>query len=105
MYALVQKGISSGGYPALAKNPEFARISTEAAALFELMNLGSSLETGIGGDPAKRRALQGFIEAAGAARSRAGARYEAATETTLARPPPSDPAYDFIVTSNGDEMK
>lgn len=32
-YALVQEGISSGGYPVLPKNPEFARIGAEAAAL------------------------------------------------------------------------
>ncbi|WP_363317622.1 phage minor head protein [uncultured Aliiroseovarius sp.] len=51
-YALVQEGISSGGYPVLPKNPEFARIGAEAAALYELMNPGTILETGVGGDPA-----------------------------------------------------
>lgn len=44
-----------------------ARIGAEAAALFELMNPGTILETGIGGDPTKQRALQVFIEAAGEA--------------------------------------
>lgn len=66
-YALVQEGISSGGYPVLPKNPEFARIGAEAAALYELLNPGTILETGAGGDPAKQRALQDFIEAAGEA--------------------------------------
>jgi len=33
-YALVQEGISSGGYPVLPKNPEFAPIGAEAAALW-----------------------------------------------------------------------
>jgi SPP1 gp7 family putative phage head morphogenesis protein len=66
-YALVQEGISSGVYPVLPKNPEFARIGAEAAALYELMNPGTILETGAGGDPAKQRALQDFIEAAGEA--------------------------------------
>ncbi|MDV4170014.1 hypothetical protein R1W00_18175, partial [Rhodovulum sp. FJ3] len=36
---------------------------------------------------------------------RAGARYEAATGTTLARPAPPDPAYDFVDTSNGDKIE
>ncbi len=36
---------------------------------------------------------------------RAGARYEAATGTTLARPDPADPAYDFIDTSNGERIE
>jgi len=66
-YALVQEGISSGGYPVLPKNPEFARIGTEAAAIYELLNPGTILETGIGGDPAKQHDLQDFIEAAGVA--------------------------------------
>ncbi len=69
-YALVQEGISSGGYPVLPKNPEFARIGAEAAALYELLNLGTILETSVGGDPAKQRALQDFIAAAGAAFAR-----------------------------------
>ena len=69
-YALVQEGISSGGYPVLPKNPEFARIGAQAAALYELMNPGTILETGAGGDPAKQRALQDFIEAAGEAFAR-----------------------------------
>lgn len=64
-YALVQEGISSGGYPVLPKNLEMARIGAEAAALYELMDPGTILETGVGGDPAKQRALQDFIEAAG----------------------------------------
>lgn len=226
-YALVQEGISSGGYPVLPKNPEFARIGAEAAALYELLNPGTILETGAGGDPAKQRALQDFIEAAGEAfvrgdlrlqegelaqgwvevfpeltdderrlgelpgftperieqwletypidelglpnntgspspddptdniistpipeemgpnivareigsltapnerdlpdsfdgrsielanengvqrprEGRAGAKYEAATGTTLARPDPADPAYDFIDTSNGERIE
>jgi len=66
-YARVQEGISSGGYPVLPKNPEFARIGAEAAALYELFNPGTILETGAGGDPVKQRALQDFIEAAGEA--------------------------------------
>ncbi|MEM6634919.1 MAG: hypothetical protein AAF667_03410 [Pseudomonadota bacterium] len=66
-YALVQEGISSGGYPVLPKNSEFARIGAEAAALYELLNPGTILDTGIGGDPAKQRALQDFIGAAGEA--------------------------------------
>jgi len=66
-YALVQEGISSGGYPVLSKNPELAQIGAEAAALYELLNPGTILETGVGGDPAKQRALQAFIEAAGEA--------------------------------------
>lgn len=69
-YALVQEGISSGGFPVLPKNPDFARIGAEAAALYELMNPGTILETGVGGDPAKQRSLQDFIEAAGAAFAR-----------------------------------
>lgn len=69
-YALVQEGISSGRYPVLPKNPEFARIGAEAAALYELLNPGTILETGAGGDPAKQRALQDFIEAAGEAFAR-----------------------------------
>lgn len=36
---------------------------------------------------------------------RAGARYEAATGTTLARPNPPDPAYDFTNTSNGERIE
>ena len=75
-YALVQEGISSGGYPVLPKNPEFARIGAEAAALYELMNPGTILETGVGGDPAKQRALQEFIEAAGAAFARGDLRFQ-----------------------------
>lgn len=69
-YALVQEGISSGRYPVLPKNSEFARIGAEAAALYELMNPGTILETGVGGDPAKQRALQDFIAIAGAAFAR-----------------------------------
>ena len=69
-YALVQEGISSGGYSVLPKNPEFARIGAEAAALYELLNPGTILETGAGGDPVKQRALQDFIEAAGDAFAR-----------------------------------
>lgn len=75
-YALVQEGISSGGYPVLPKNPEFARVGAEAAALYELMNPGTILETGVGGDPAKQRALQDFIEAAGAAFARGDLRLQ-----------------------------
>lgn len=75
-YALVQEGISSGGYPVLPKNPEFARIGAEAAALYELMNPGTVLETGVGGDPAKQRALQDFIEAAGEAFARGDLRLQ-----------------------------
>ncbi|WP_044028396.1 hypothetical protein [Ruegeria pomeroyi] len=75
-YALVQEGISSGGYPVLPKNPEFARIGAEAAALYELMNPGTILETGVGGDPAKQRALQDFIEAAGEAFARGDLRLQ-----------------------------
>ncbi|MCE8511035.1 hypothetical protein KBY28_21550 [Ruegeria pomeroyi] len=75
-YALVQEGISSGGYPVLPKNPEFARIGAEAAALYELLNPGTILETGAGGDPAKRRALQDFIEAAGDAFARGDLRIQ-----------------------------
>ena len=55
------------GYPVLLKDPEFARIGAEAAAIYELINPGTILETGVGGDPAKQRALQDFIEAAGEA--------------------------------------
>jgi len=36
---------------------------------------------------------------------RAGARYEAATGKTLARPDPADPSYDFLDTSNGDRIE
>lgn len=75
-YALVQEGISSGGYPVLPKNPEFARIGAEAAGLYELMNPGTILETGVGGDPAKQRALQDFIEAAGEAFARGDLRLQ-----------------------------
>ncbi|WP_149786632.1 phage minor head protein [Lutimaribacter pacificus] len=75
-YALVQEGIGSGGYPVLPKNPEFARIGAEAAALYELMNPGTILETGVGGDPAEQRALQDFIEAAGAAFARGNLRLQ-----------------------------
>ncbi|MCZ4256128.1 hypothetical protein O4H53_11295 [Sulfitobacter sp. G21635-S1] len=75
-YALIQEGISSGGYPVLPKNPEFARIGAEAAALFELLNPGTILETGDGGDPAKQRALQDFIEAAGEAFARGDLRLQ-----------------------------
>lgn len=75
-YALVQEGISSGGYPVLPKTPEFARIGAEAAALYELMNPGSILETGVCGDPLKQRALQDFIEAAGAAFARGSLRLQ-----------------------------
>ena len=75
-YALVQEGISSGGYPVLPKTPEFARIGAEAAALYELMNPGTILETGAGGDPAKQRALQDFIEAAGEAFARGALRLQ-----------------------------
>ncbi|WP_415401735.1 phage minor head protein [Tateyamaria sp. SN3-11] len=69
-YALAQEGISSGGYPVLPKDPEFARIGAEAAALYELLNPGTILETGVGGDSARQRALQDFIEAAGEAFAR-----------------------------------
>lgn len=75
-YALVQEGISSGGYPALPKNPEFARIGAEAAALYELLNPGTILQTGVDGDPAKQRALQDFIEAAGDAFARGDLRLQ-----------------------------
>lgn len=75
-YALVQEGISSGGYPVLPKNPEFARVGAEAAALYELLNPGTILETGAGGDPAKQRALQDFIEAAGEAYARGDLRLQ-----------------------------
>lgn len=75
-YALVQEGIGSGGYPVLPKNPEFARIGAEAVALYELMNPGTILETGVGGDPAEQRALQDFIEAAGAAFARGNLRLQ-----------------------------
>jgi len=75
-YALVQEGISSGRYPVLPKNPEFARIGAEAAALYELLNPGTILETGNGGDPAKQRALQDFIEAAGEAFARGALRLQ-----------------------------
>ena len=75
-YALVQEGISSGGYPVLPKNPEFARIGAEAAALYELLNPGTILETGAGGDPAKQRALQDFIESAGEAFARGDLRIQ-----------------------------
>ena len=75
-YALVQEGISSGGYPVLPKNPEFARIGAEAAALYELLNPGTILETGAGGDPVKQRALQNFIEAAGEAFARGDLRLQ-----------------------------
>ncbi len=70
------EGIGSGGYPALPKTPEFARIGAGAAALFELMNPGTILETGVGGDPAKQRALQDFIAAAGAAFARGDLRLQ-----------------------------
>jgi len=75
-YALVQEGISSGGYPVLPKNTEFARIGAEAAALYELLNPGTILETGVGGDPAKQRALKDFIEAAGEAFGRGDLRLQ-----------------------------
>lgn len=75
-YALVQEGISNGRYPVLPKNPEFARIGAEAAALYELLNPGTILETGVGGDPAKQRALQDFIEAAGEAFARGDLRLQ-----------------------------
>lgn len=75
-YALVQEGISSGGYSALPKPPEFARIGAEAAALYELMNPSTILETGAGGDPAKQRALQEFIQAAGEAFARGDLRLQ-----------------------------
>lgn len=75
-YALVQEGISSGGYPALPKTGEYARIGAEAAALYELLNPGTILETGVGGDPAKQRALQTFIEAAGTAYERGDLRLQ-----------------------------
>lgn len=75
-YALVQEGISSGGYPVLPKTPEFARIGAEAAALFELMHPGTILETGVGGDPAKQRALQDFIAATGEAFERGNLRLQ-----------------------------
>ena len=60
----------------MPKNPEFARVGAEAAALYELMNPGTILETGVGGDPAKQRALQDFIEAAGAAFARGDLRLQ-----------------------------
>lgn len=66
-YALIQEGITSGGYPVLEKTPAMGRIGAEAAALYELMNPGTILETGSGGDPEKQRALQDFIRAAGEA--------------------------------------
>jgi SPP1 gp7 family putative phage head morphogenesis protein len=66
-YAAVQEGIASARYPVLPKNSEAARIGGEAAALYELANPGTILETGPGGDRAKQRTLQRFIEAAGAA--------------------------------------
>ncbi len=75
-YALVQEGISSGGYPVLPKNSEFARIGAEAAALYELLNPGTILETGASGDPVKQRALQDFIEAAGEAFARGDLRIQ-----------------------------
>lgn len=75
-YALVQEGISSGGYQVLPKNPKFARIGAEAAAIYELLNPGTILETGDGGDPAKQRALQDFIEAAGEAFARGDLRLQ-----------------------------
>ncbi|MCV2883066.1 phage minor head protein [Actibacterium sp. XHP0104] len=75
-YALVQEGISSGGYPVLPKNPEFARIGAEAAALYELLNPGTILDTGAGGSPAKQRALQDFIEAVGEAYARGDLRLQ-----------------------------
>lgn len=75
-YALVQEGISSGLYPVLPKNPEFVRIGAEAAALYELLNPGTILEAGAGGDPAKQRALQDFIEAAGEAFKRGDLRLQ-----------------------------
>ena len=75
-YALIQEGISSGGYPVLPKNSEFARIGAEAAALYELLNPGTILETGVGGEPAKQRALQDFIEAAGEAFARGDLRLQ-----------------------------
>lgn len=64
-YALVQEGIVSGIYPVLPRNPDMGRIGAEAAALYELLNPGTILQTGIGGDPAKQLALQNFIAAAG----------------------------------------
>lgn len=75
-YALVQEGISSGAYSVLPKNKEFARIGAEAAALYELMNPGTILETDEGGDPAKQRALQDFIEAADEAFARGDLRLQ-----------------------------
>lgn len=75
-YARVQEGISSGMYSVLPKNPEFARIGAEAAALYELLNPGTILETGAGGDPAKQRALQDFIKAAGEAFARGDLRLQ-----------------------------
>lgn len=53
-----------------------ARIGAEAAALFELMNPGTILETGVGGDIAKQRALQDFIEATGEAFARGDLRLQ-----------------------------
>lgn len=75
-YALVQEGISSGWYPVLPKNPEFARIGAEAAALYELLNPGTILETGTGGDLVKQRVLQDFIKAAGDAFARGDLRLQ-----------------------------
>lgn len=75
-YTLVQEGISSGGYPVLPKTPEFARIGAEAAALYELLNPGTILETGVGGDPARQRALKDFVEAAGDAFARGDLRLQ-----------------------------
>ncbi|MCV2882373.1 hypothetical protein [Actibacterium sp. XHP0104] len=75
-YALVQEGISTGVYPVLPKNPEFARIGAEAAALYELLNPGTILDTGAGGSPAKQRALQDFIEAVGEAYARGDLRLQ-----------------------------
>lgn len=57
----------SGTYPVLPRRPDMGRIGAEAAALYELLNPGTILQTGIGGDPEKQRALQDFIAAAGGA--------------------------------------
>lgn len=73
-YAAVQEGIVSARYPVLPKNSEAARIGGEAAALYELANPGTILETGSGGDRAEQRALQRFIEAAGTAHAQGSLR-------------------------------
>jgi len=52
------------------------RVGAEAAALYELLNPGTILETGVGGDPEKQRALQDFIEAAGEAFARGDLRLQ-----------------------------